>query len=160
MAYTFDAQEQETLKTYDVVAPEWNRTNVPHWKDRVWYDFISRMPGPSLLDIGCGTGWDAELFVSEGLQYTGIDLSSVMLAVARTDHREMVAAKTVRFLRMNMGELAFRSGSFDGFTAITSLMHIPRLKVPHVLSEMYRVLKPGGVGWIAVPYGTFEGMYG
>ncbi len=160
MAYTLDAQEQETLTTYNIVAPEWNRTNMAHWKDRVFYDFVSRLPGNLLLDIGCGTGWDAELFTSEGLRYVGIDISSGMLTEARKDNAHLIDTKAVRFARMNMAELGFHSDTFDGFSVITSLMHIPRPKVPAVLSEIYRVTKPGGAGWIAVPYGTFEGMYG
>ena len=38
-------------------------------------------------------------------------------------------------------------------------MHISREKLPSVLAEILRVLKPGAVGLISVPHGKFEGMH-
>ena len=48
-------------------------------------DVIEReRPGAlSLLDLGCGTGMHDKLFVEEGLQVLGVDLSEQMIAIAK-----------------------------------------------------------------------------
>ena len=153
MENKFTPEERETLESYGKVAEIWDERNPCHWKDELWYAFASRLPdGARVLDLGCGTARDAEFFLTEGFRYVGVDFSLPMLQVAA---RHLL----VPFLGMNIGELAFRSESFDAFWATTSFMHVPRKKLPFVLGEVQRVLKPKGIGFISIPSGTFEGMY-
>ena len=59
-----------------------------------WADFIldvalgAGTEVRSVLDLGCGTGNSSEPFIEAGLHVTGIDLSTEMLAVARTKFPE------------------------------------------------------------------------
>lgn len=51
------------------------------------FDFYSRLlqeaPGRSMLEIGCGSGHLAPRFEQAGFEYTGLDLSADMLALAQ-----------------------------------------------------------------------------
>ncbi len=154
MAYVMISEERETMATYDAIASEYDYLTIPHWKDKFVFQFIDELPGKRILDVGCGTGRNAILFTSEGLEYTGIDFSHGMLSVA-----EHCSPEAARFARMNICELGFRSEAFDGFLSITSYMHLPKLRLPLALLEAKRVLVPSGVGLISIPYGTHEGMY-
>ena len=40
-------------------------------------------PGDSVMELGCGDGYLARLFVEHGLHYCGVDISPKMIAVAQ-----------------------------------------------------------------------------
>lgn len=50
---------------------------------------LSEAPGKSVLDIGCGTGLGYRLLRTRGVFYTGLDISSEMLANFRRRHAEV-----------------------------------------------------------------------
>lgn len=81
----------------------------------------SGIAGPSIVEIGCGTGYYSEVFstLAGPVSYVGIDYSAAMVAGARKDYpRE-------RFVMADATRLPFRDRSFDiGFSG-NSLMHIP-----------------------------------
>ena len=57
-----------------------------------------------------------------------------------------------------MYELGFQSGCFDGFWAAASLLHIPKSQIAKPLAEIKRVVKQGGIGFIAIREGYTEEM--
>lgn len=149
-------EEQETLETYNKIASCADTLWNAHFQDIYWTVFAMQLPKRAVvLDLGCGTARDAEFFLADELRYVGIDFSIEMLKVGTKN-----AGSAAKLLGMDMYELAFRDEVFDGFYAVASLMHIPRKNLDLVLQECRRVLKHGGVGFIATPIGTFEGMYG
>lgn len=90
-----------------------------------------------LLDIGCGTGLFIEKYLQSGGTAVGLDLSSRMVGRAR------VRLGACSFAVGNGEILPFRDNSFDG---ISSLLVFSYVKNPgQMLSEAYRVLRPGGV---------------
>jgi SAM-dependent methyltransferase len=92
----------------------------------------------SVLDFGCGTGRLVTTLQELGLDVTGADLSDGMLAIARADHPE------VDFHVVTPGRLPFSGGSFAGVLAWYSLIHVPPDELVGALSELARVLAPGG----------------
>lgn len=106
--------------------------------------------GARILDIGCGTGSDARLLarlVAPDGQVVGIDPSDVMVAQAQL--RVQDSALPVVFEHGDGSQLRFTSASFDGCYAIRTFQHVAD---PHaVLTEMIRVLRPGGRLAIADP---------
>lgn len=97
-----------------------------------FHDKVMRTPG-SVLDVGCGAG---------DIQYTkrgitvGIDPAFANLRKARTIYPQ-VARSTAR-------RLPFAEAAFDYVTTTDVLEHIAPSEKDAVLTEMARVLKPGG----------------
>ena len=89
-----------------------------------------------LLDIGCGTGLFVEKYLRQGGTAVGLDISRKMTARAR--HR----CAGCEFAEGNGEALPFRNNSFD---AVSSLLVFSYVRDPEtMLSESYRVLRPGG----------------
>jgi SAM-dependent methyltransferase len=107
-----------------------------------------------VLDLGCGGAGDSEaLQLYWGYSYVGIDRSYVMLAAGKQNYREEIC-----LLQMEMESLFFKDAVFDGFWASASLMHIPKQKMLGVLQEMRRVVRQGGIGYLFLRMGDFEGL--
>lgn len=106
-------------------------------------------PGHRVIDVGCGPGLDTlnlgQLVGPEGRVF-GIDRDRQMIQQA---YSRAVAAGLQNRILHQLGEasmLPFRSGHFDAARSDRMLMH---LKTPkHAVSEMVRVLKPGG--WLVL----------
>lgn len=141
----------ETVRRYDefaeVYAERWQGSD-PVVAHRAI--FSARLPGPRVLDLGCGPGRDARSLTELGREVTGVDLSRRLLALAR-DH-----APEARFLRMDMRDLAFAPESFDGIWACASFLHVPRRQALGTMWGIARRLKPGGILYLSVKEGTEE----
>lgn len=93
---------------------------------------------PAVLDAGCGTGRLVSTLQAGGLEVTGVDLSPGMLDVARSLHPE------VRFHVADLARLPFDAEAFAGVLAWYSLIHVPPEDLAGPLTEIARVLRPGG----------------
>lgn len=100
-----------------------------------------RIPGKTVLDVGCGGGFLAEEFARDGFQVTGIDPSAKSVAAARKH-----AAENRLDIRYDVGRgeaMQFPDGSFDLVACCDVLEHVDDLE--KVIREVSRLLKPGGV---------------
>ena len=95
----------------------------------------------SLLDVGCGGGILSEEFARTGCQVTGIDPSALSLEVAR-QHAAGSRLK-IDYREARGEEIPFGEGIFDVVVCCDVLEHVEDLE--KVVSEVARVLKPGGV---------------
>ncbi|MBA2293336.1 MAG: methyltransferase domain-containing protein [Gemmatimonadales bacterium] len=104
----------------------------------------SAQPGESVLDVACGTGLItfpvAEQVGSTG-SVLGVDLSEGMIQGARAIAATRGIANT-RFERMDAEALALPDATFDAALCALGLMYVPDPR--RALSEMHRVVKPGG----------------
>lgn len=147
-------EHEETIKTYDKIAQDYSEGHFEHfWVDEFDY-FKDIIPGKKVVDIGCGAGRDAAVFVENDFDYTGIDASEGMLKVASD------RVKDGKFIKMDFYNLKLLPESFDGFWAAASILHIPKEKTKGVLNSLKDILKPGGVGFISIKEktGMDEGM--
>lgn len=104
--------------------------------------------GKPVCDIGCGPGHVGAFLAEQGIETVGVDLSSGMVAQARTTYPQM------NFSQGDMTALHLPDDSFTGIVCFYALIHIPRAGVPATLQEMSRVLAPGGPLLLAVHGGT------
>lgn len=147
------ARVNKTIKTYESVAQRYHTEAEQYffWEKEV-RAFVKMTKGERrVLEIGCGTGRDAEELVKRGLVYTGVD--AVREFVDMT-HKRIHQRGTV--LYMNFYALHFAPNTFEGFWASASLLHAPKRRIGGVLAGIYRVLKAGGVGFIAIKEKTGE----
>ncbi len=99
--------------------------------------FASVVAGP-VLDVGCGTGMATGYLHGLGVPVAGVDLSPGMLEVARGKLPD------VTFEVGSMLDLPHDDASFGGVLAWYSTIHVPDELLPTALSELARVLRPGG----------------
>ncbi len=98
---------------------------------------LSHVPeGSRVLDLCCGQGNVTQALAGAGHRVTGADFSPQMLAHARTRFPEG------DFVETDAQNMDFDDDSFDVVTCSFGLMHIP--DQPKALSEIRRVLRPGG----------------
>jgi len=117
---------------------DWGREHV---LDPVMIRRITSRPFKRALDVGCGEGRFCRVMKEAGVVATGIDPTSRFLEIAR----QRDPGGDYRFGRAE--RLEFENGSFDLVVSYITLVDIPDFKA--AISEMTRVLKPGGALLIA-----------
>lgn len=90
--------------------------------------------GDRLLDVACGSGLAIELARLRGAVGAGIDASSRLIAVARDRNPE----SDIRV--GDMHDLPWAKATFDVVTSFRGIWGT----TPDAVTEVYRVLKPGG----------------
>ena len=104
-------------------------------------DIVALPREARILDLGCGTGANLEILAQYG-QAMGADFSETALAFCKK--------RALPRLMLGDGmQLPIASNSLDLVTAMDSLEHIPRDNA--ALSEIFRILKPGGTLLATVP---------
>jgi len=102
-------------------------------------------PGENIFDVGCGTGavtLPAKLRVGKNGGAAGIDPSAEMIAVARRKANR--AGLEIDFRIGVIESLPFPDGTFDAVTSSLMMHHLPEHLRVKGLTEIFRVLKPGG----------------
>lgn len=107
-------------------------------------DFLQLKAGDQVLELGMGNGYFIPaLFEKENnIQYTGLDLSDVMVQEAITLNRDVIRAGRVHILEGNADALPFEAEVFTKVFAVNVLYFWQPPAV--TLQEIYRVLQPGG----------------
>jgi SAM-dependent methyltransferase len=101
-----------------------------------------------VLDIGCGRGHLLRAFQRRGWEVAGTEMSELAAAYAREQLRLPVSVG-------NIAELNLPAGGLDVAIMWHVLEHFER--VGDVLREVHRLLRPGGLCFIAVPnFGSLE----
>ena len=119
--------------------------------DRLWRRKAVQqmMPVQHVLDVAIGTADLAIEMLRQGKaqQVTGIDLSEQMMTIGKRKvdigHWTLdIGQPRVTFMKANAQEMPFEDNTFDAVTCAFGCRNFQNLD--EGLSEMYRVLKPGG----------------
>jgi ubiquinone/menaquinone biosynthesis C-methylase UbiE len=97
-------------------------------------------PEQKILEIGCATGIFSFEYEKLGIYLTSIDLSSENIKFANLKKRRFNSK--INFRVGDTERLEFNNDTFDGIISFSTLRYVPNIK--KALSEIYRVLKPGG----------------
>lgn len=118
-------------------------TNPYGWFNWV-FDALLKLPADAkILELGCGPGllWKENAArIPSAWNVTLTDLSSGMLDAAWRNL--VVTGRAYHFKELDAQEIPFADETFDAVIANFMLYHVPDL--PKALSEIKRVLKPGG----------------
>ena len=117
-------------------------------------DRLGLRPGDKLLDLVCGEGRHSiSAFLEGDIQVVGLDLSAKDLATAKGRLADFnIDADKIDhclFIQGSGFTLPFADHTFDQVICSEVLEHI--VEYEKVLSEIKRVLKPGGVFAVSVP---------
>lgn len=105
--------------------------------------FLQRLalpPGTRLLDVACGAGQIAIPAARAGVQVTGVDIATNLIAQARA--RAVAEGVPVRFDEGDAEDLPYADASFDVVVSLIGAMFAPRPE--RVAAELLRVCRPGG----------------
>ncbi len=135
--------------TYDLVAGRYDAIKRFEPRYESWFvagpllEALAGVERPQVLDVATGTGRLPLALLCERFrgQIVGLDLSRGMLRQAWRKLRPH--SDQVTLLWQDASHLPFDDGAFDAVTCMESLEFMPRPL--EVLSEMVRVLVPGGV---------------
>lgn len=139
--------------TYDKIADDYHKDHLgDSWDDDHIAAFIKMIPdNGKVLELGCGPGVDVGKLLKGGLtKIYGFDLSDKLLDIARKDY------SNCEFIQGDMRQLPYEENFFDGVFSKAVLLHIAKRNIDQVLSEITRVLKPGGSIHIAIKKGEGE----
>ena len=97
----------------------------------------------TILDAGCGSCAKSVLLAARGFTVVGNDFSQDALALAGNTLRAHGVEHRITLKQGDLLNLPFESGQFKYVICWGVLMHVPEVK--RALSELARVLAPGGV---------------
>lgn len=101
-----------------------------------------RLEGKEVLEIGLGYGTLGHLLASRGCRYAGLDIADNPVAIMRYRLSLLGRSEVDRVRRGSALDIPFGDGAFDYVYSIGCLHHTGNL--PRAVSEVHRVLKPGG----------------
>ena len=129
--------------TYEMEGKHWwfvgRRKIIESFVERVCRDIAKRRA--RILDVGCGTGANLQMLANYGVA-EGVDISAEALEFCR--------ARGLSKVKLGPAEaLPFEDASFDLVTGLDVVEHLDEDAAG--LSEMRRVLRPGGRALLFVP---------
>ena len=123
---------------FDKIARDYDRMNhlMTAGLDRCWRKRAVQGLHGKVLDVACGTGDMAVELLRQGCSVTGVDLSNEMMTIAKRK------APQAEYRLADVERLPFGDACFDAVTCAFGVRNFVHLEQD--LSEMLRVLKPGG----------------
>lgn len=109
-----------------------------------------------ILEIGTGNGCHAQLLAQHAKSYTGIDITSYTVK-SKSERKKRFGLARKRIIQMDAENMKLDDNSFDFIWSWGVIDHSANTK--RILSEMARVLRPGGRATIMVYYRRWWNYY-
>lgn len=114
---------------------------------RMLRGLVADSPALHILDVGCGTGLNASFLAKSGHSIVGVDVSEVAV------ERFCSAGFDGIVCDVASEKLPFPDDSFDLVYASEVIEHC--VDTPSFLSQLFRVVKPGGMLMLSTPNSAF-----
>ncbi len=138
--------DQQTIGVYDAQVNKYVECIDRPDADPTLLRFIADVTaGGTVLDLGCGPGFDAGFMQDQGLKVDAVDASSEMVKLANDKYN--LGARVGLFEDINQVHI------YDGVWANFSLLHAQADDLPDILLAVHRALKPAGVFHLAMKTG-------
>jgi len=118
-------------------------------EEREVYQRLLPLTGARVLELGCGTA-----AVTRQIAELGSVESIVALEVDQVQHEENLAIRDLPQVTFELGgaeAIPAEDRSFDIVLMFKSLHHVPMGQMTAALSEIRRVLRPGGLAYVSEP---------
>lgn len=145
----YESKSEKVKDIFTNIAGDYDRVNrvisfgqIGRWRKRL-LGKVDKFDTERVLDLGCGSGQLTRLIADnvKAEEIVGVDLTPEMIEKARSKLPETYGQK-VRFLISKGESLDLPTDYFDLATSAFTLRNVE--DISQVLSEMRRVVKPGG----------------
>ena len=147
------SKKEEVEEMFDNISGEYDFLN--HFLslgiDKLWrkkaIKILKEFQPKVIMDMATGTGdFAVEALKLNPERVVGVDISNGMLEVGRKKMRKKGVEQIVEMVQGDSENLTFEDATFDAFTVGFGVRNFQNLDAG--LTEMFRVLKPGGIGLI------------
>src|SRR5258706_9133375 len=148
------------MKYYSEIAPQVleqeGRHRVAKQIEAVLKNEVGSLKKLTCLEVGSSNGIISNILAKSFKKYIATDVD----ALAIKDGSKRFKSKKLKFMVMNSEKLTFKDNTFDVVVCNQVYQVVPRPN--RMASEMYRVLKPGGVAFFGGrnKYAFLEGQTG
>ncbi len=132
----------ETAQTYSASGASGANRNLAGFLEKL-------KPGSRILELGCGSGRDAEAMIAAGFKVEPTDGVAEIARAAQARLNRPV--RIMPFDELDAVEV------YDGIWASASLLHVPRGGLSDVLALIFKALKPGGLHFASYKTGNGAG---
>ena len=144
------AKKEGVRKLFDNIAPDYDKLNHilslnidKGWRKKAVRNLVDTQEPLKVLDVACGTGdFTIEIAqkVGKGSEVIGVDISEGMMAVGREKIKK--AGVSAELFVADCEDLPYSDNTFDRISVGFGVRNFEHLELG--LSQMYRVLTPGG----------------
>lgn len=158
------AKKEGVRKLFDNIAPDYDKLNHilslnidKGWRKKAVREMVDTAEPLKVLDVACGTGdFTIEIAqkVAQGSYVLGVDISEGMMAVGREKIQK--AGVSAQLSVADCEDLPYADNTFDRISVGFGVRNFEHLEIG--LSQMYRVLTPGGklvIVELSVPSNAF-----
>lgn len=135
--YCLDADTEKIMLKYNITQkPDWfdHRVN-----DHKWFKFLTsaiELKERDVLDVGAGSGYDSLNIHLSGANVTSLEFNPILSGLGLHNYGQF------RWFGGSAHNIPFADEQFDMVIANATLHHL--IDIPRSVSEMIRVLRPGG----------------
>ena len=148
---------KRVLNYYDKNAVEFANQTVSIDMHDLYELFLNQLPqteSQCILDVGCGSGRDANYFAKQDYNVTAIDASAELIQWAQRHH--MSSKIDWHHLDFSGIEKQPWKNKFTGIWACASLLHVPFLELPLIINSLLDTFTDDGVMYVSFKYGKGE----
>jgi ubiquinone/menaquinone biosynthesis C-methylase UbiE len=123
-----------------------------HLNNPAFLKLIGNLKGKTVLDAGCGEGYNTRIFARMCAKMTGVDVSTRMIEHARQAEKKEplgIRYEVASFTNLSI----FSNDSFDTVVSTMALMDGPDYE--KAIAEIYRVLRKNGDFFFSISHPCF-----
>ena len=138
--------QRAEMATRDMMATRYDSMPPMRWTARFEIpaaaDILERVPGGSVIELGCGTGRPTAALAQRSNFFLAVDFSMNSLRVCR---QKLTRSPHVQFVRAEISSLPVRDGTFDTALSLEVFEHLPGARMRDTaVQEAARVLVDNG----------------
>ena len=149
-SHSAKGKKEQVAEMFDNIAPKYDFLNhfLSFGIDKIWrrkaIRLLMKHAPANILDVATGTGdFAIESLKTGAREIVGVDISEEMLSFGRSKVKTLGVANRITLQKGDAEELGFQDNYFEAVTVAFGVRNFENLSKG--LSELYRVLKPGGI---------------
>jgi ubiquinone/menaquinone biosynthesis C-methylase UbiE len=152
--------DADVAASWDAKAELWDRRydeegdpNRKYQSDEVLFRLLGEVAGQRILDAGCGQGYLSRILARQGATVVGVENSTRFYELALIYHEE--EPLDITYYCGSISDMPYLvNASFD--TAVCNYVLMDVLDYEGAVTELARLLKPGGVAVVVISHPCFH----